>query len=178
MKLQLPWLQWHINLMETVTRIRNIFDEALLHMLWLHMAMKGPGCHRRTCEAKIILRGICLTKLKGHQASLLDKRASPDFPGICFNTCYMSSHTIAVGGSPVLPARWSSDVQQKASPERTVKDITTGDHLHPDLACKYQTWGNENLEEVLTTSFIERRGEKKTSKGHVRCSMLSPCTTD
>lgn len=44
-------LQWHISLVEAVTGMKTIFGEGLPYKLWADMAIKGPGCYRRSYHA-------------------------------------------------------------------------------------------------------------------------------
>lgn len=123
MKLQLLGLQWHINIMETVTRIRNRFNEALLHVLWLHTAIKGPGCQQKTVWCKPHFFGDMFNQVESLSGKFTGQMFPLIFMGFATRLLKHMLHTVTqvipVEGSPVLPAPWSSDVQHEGSPGRT-----------------------------------------------------------
>lgn len=121
-----------------------IFGEALPYKLWVHMAIKGRGCYRRSYHATPTFGGMCLTKLEGPWG----KFAGQELPPVIFMGLLLSLLTHTQGApTQVITLDGCSGVQWCPTYRITSKDrdITPGDHLHPDSACSHQTWGSTNL---------------------------------
>lgn len=153
-----------------------IFGEALPYKLWVHMAIKGRGCYRRTYHATPTFGGMCLTKLKGPWG----KFAGQELPPVIFMGLLLSySHSGSSNtGHHLRWLFWSavmSNIQDhlKGHGHHTRGPLTPRLSLQPSNLREHKS-----IRSAHHLLYGKKERERKRKRGPFRCPMASPCIPD